>query len=92
MGTITAAGVTANLALKYGQLYEVQCDGDARFRTGAGSGTAVANSGATKGRKVLADSLVSFETDASQNYVAVIPADGASTIHCDVFLRPKVNR
>jgi|SRR5687768_12997475 len=92
VATITAAGATASTAVKYGQTYELQCNGDARMRTGDSTVTVTNTDGAvTKGRKVLQDVLFPFATDKGQNYVAVIPADGSSTIKCDVFLRTKTS-
>ena len=90
--TIQAVGATASGAVKFGQRYEIQCDGDSRFRTGS-STVVVTNTNAatTKGRKVLKDTLVEFRTNGAQNYVAVIPADGTSTVNCDIFEKPKLS-
>src|SRR5689334_20587789 len=73
LGTITAtSGAAANLQIPQGSGFELQCDIDARFRVGAGSGTTVTNSSTTKGRLVLAKVLLAFNTQAGQTYVAVI--------------------
>jgi hypothetical protein len=93
VGTITGtSGASANLAVKSGYTFELQCDVDSRFTTGKTNTTAAANSGSSKGRKVSAGDLVTFVTEASDTYVAAIAADGTSTTHCDVFERPRLPR
>lgn len=90
VATITAAGASARTAITRGSSFELQCTGDARFRTGDSTVVATNTDGAvTKGRKVSLDTLVAFDTESSQTHVAVIPADGSSTIKCDVFARPR---
>lgn len=90
VATITGtSGAVATQVLKSGQGYELQCTVDTRWRTGTGSGTTVTTTGATKGRLVSAGTLLSLSTSGTQNYVAVIAADGTSTTVCDVFENPK---
>jgi hypothetical protein len=89
IGTVTSTGgASANIQVPRGAKIAVQCDAAFRYRPGAGSGTAVANSGATKGLMWdVAPAVLDVLMKPSEDYIAIIPATGTATLTCDVFRR-----